>query len=93
MCYGYRNELVLTMTSIGNALANSIWENNTKNRVKPTSTSSRCFYIIYSVVYLCMEFYLYTMFVDIFFFITKIKLLMVVVLIVAIAIVVEVFKL
>ncbi len=35
-----RSELVQVMRSIGNKLANSIWEANVKNRVKPQSNAS-----------------------------------------------------
>ena len=35
----YRSELVHVMRSIGNKLSNSIWEANTKNRVKPHPTA------------------------------------------------------
>ncbi|XP_078544833.1 arf-GAP with GTPase, ANK repeat and PH domain-containing protein 2 isoform X2 [Lissotriton helveticus] len=34
-------ELTLVLTSIGNEMANSIWEKNTQGRTKPTSDSSR----------------------------------------------------
>ncbi|XP_069509447.1 arf-GAP with GTPase, ANK repeat and PH domain-containing protein 2 isoform X2 [Ambystoma mexicanum] len=34
-------ELTLVLTSIGNEMANSIWERNTQGRTKPTSDSSR----------------------------------------------------
>ena len=36
-----RPELVTVMSSIGNKMANSIWEANTKGRLKPLSTSPR----------------------------------------------------
>lgn len=36
----YSSELVQVMRSIGNKLANSIWEANIKNRVKPQPNAS-----------------------------------------------------
>lgn len=35
-------ELTLVLTAIGNATANSIWEQNPRGRCKPTHESSRC---------------------------------------------------
>ena len=37
----YRSEVTKVMTSIGNYIANSVWEANTKGRQKPTSSSNR----------------------------------------------------
>jgi len=41
-----RSELVQVMRSIGNKLANSIWEANIKNRVKPQPNTSSYVLII-----------------------------------------------
>ncbi len=45
-----RPELVQIMRSIGNKLANSVWEANIKNRVKPQpNASSYIFFISYLI--------------------------------------------
>jgi len=37
----FRSELVAAMTSIGNNLANSVWEASLKGRVKPSPSTHR----------------------------------------------------
>ena len=41
MCICYRPDTIVVMTSIGNQLANSIWEANAKGLPKPKPTSPR----------------------------------------------------
>jgi hypothetical protein len=37
----FRPELVLVMTSVGNGVANTVWEAEIKGRTKPSSSSAR----------------------------------------------------
>ena len=59
-CWCFRSELVAAMTSVGNHLANSVWEASLKGRVKPSPSTHRlimfsCSYNPSSAVFVCCD--------------------------------------